>query len=182
MTPLPPLDPILAHIAAAALAIVLLVGAAQKLADRDAFALALEQYRLLPERLLAPVAWGLPLLEAAAGAALLPAAGRAVGSLLALLLLAVVTAAVAINLRRGRAHIDCGCGGPEGGQHLSWLLVARNAVLALLALAATAPLAARELVWLDALTVATAALGLYGLYAAANQLLANAPRLLKLRE
>ena len=36
--------------------------------------------------------------------------------------------AIAVNLRRGRYLIDCGCGGP--GQGLSWFLVARNAILA----------------------------------------------------
>ena len=77
--------------------------------------------------------------------------------------------------------MDCWRGGPEGGQRLSWGLVLRNGALAgapRLAMAAEAP---RELVWLDGLTVVAGALALYGLLAAANQLLANQPRLLKLR-
>ncbi|KAB2838358.1 MAG: methylamine utilization protein MauE [Burkholderiales bacterium] len=177
MTLLPPLDPILAHIAAASLAIVLLVAAAQKLFDRETFALALEQYRLLPERLVPGFALALPLAEAVAALLLLPVTSRAGGAAAALALLGLVTLAVTINLLRGRAHIDCGCGGSDGGQHLSWALVARNAVLALIALLAAAPTVPRELVWLDAITVAAAAVGLFGLYAAVNQLLANAPRL-----
>jgi hypothetical protein len=181
MGALEPLDPILAHIAAATLAVVLVVGAGHKLADRDAFAGALAQYRLLPEPLVAPLAWLLPLAELLAGALLLPVATRAYGAAAAVLLLAVVTGAVVVNLLRGRTHIDCGCGGPEGRQHLSWLLVARNALLVVLALAAGMAALARELVWLDALTVATGTVGLYLLYAAGNQLLANAPRLSELR-
>ena len=176
-----PLDPLYAHLAAAMLAIVLLVGAAQKLADRDAFAGALAQYRLLPESWVDPAAWLLPLAELAAGTLLLPLATRSGGAWAALALLALVTGAVAINLLRGRSHIDCGCGGPEGRQHLSWWLVMRNAVLGLLALTALVPVAARELMWLDGLTVATGAIGLYLLYAVCNQLLANAPRLLELK-
>lgn len=176
-------DPTVAHIAAAALAIVLLVGALQKFGDRDSFAAALEQYRLLPPALAMPAAWLLMGAEAAAGALLLVPPARALAAVLALALLAVVSGAVAINLLRGRSHIDCGCGGPEGRQHLSWWLVARNTLLAALAvLAAQSMAGARELVWLDGLTVATGAVGLYLLYAAGNQLLANAPRLMQFRE
>lgn len=181
MAALPALDPILAHIAAATLAVVLLVGAGHKLADRDGFAGALAQYRLLPEPLLAPMAWLLPLAELVAGLLLLPVASRPWGAAAAVALLAVVTGAVVVNLLRGRTHIDCGCGGPEGRQHLSWLLVVRNALLVGLALGAGTVAPARELVWLDALTVATGTVGLYLLYAAGNQLLANAPRLSGLR-
>jgi uncharacterized membrane protein YphA (DoxX/SURF4 family) len=171
----------LPHIFAALLAIVFLGGAWQKLRDMDGFAMAVEQYRLLPASWAPPAAWALLLAEACAGLLLLPLATRALGAVLALAVLAAVTLAVAVNLLRGRRAIDCGCGGPEGGQHLSWGLVLRNLLLGLasaLSLAAEAP---RELVWLDGLTVVAGTLALYGLYAAANQLMANRPRLLKLR-
>lgn len=177
----PQLDPTLPYMCAATLAIVFIGGAWHKLRDRDAFAMAVEQYRLVPEAWAGTLAWALPLWELAAGGMLLSAATREWGALLAVPLLAAVTAAVAANLLRGRAHIDCGCGGPEGGQHLSWGLVARNLLLAAMALAAVAPEAPRELVWLDGLTVAAGTLGLYGLYAAANQLMTNRPRLMNLR-
>ncbi len=38
-----------------------------------------------------------------------------------------------------------------------------------------------DLVWLDGLTLVAGTLALYGLYAAANQLMANRPRLMNLR-
>jgi hypothetical protein len=38
---------------------------------------------------------------------------------------------MAVNLRRGRGHIDCGCGHAELRQPLNWLLVFRNIALAL---------------------------------------------------
>ncbi len=175
------LDPTLPHIAAALLAMVFLGGAGQKLRDADGFVMAVEQYRLLPEAWSPAAARGLVAAEIAAGLLLLPLATRAAGAALALAVLAMVTAAVAANLLRGRREIDCGCGGPEGGQHLSWGLVLRNGFLAAAALLAAAAEAPRELVWVDGLTVVAGALALYGLYAAANQLLANRPRLLKLR-
>lgn len=179
------LDPVFPHMCAALLAIVFLGGAWQKMRDPDGFFMAIEQYRLLPAAWSAPAGRGLLLLESAAGLLLLPLATRPFGAALALVVLVIVSAAVAINLLRGRREIDCGCGGPEGGQHLSWGLVLRNLLLLLAASMATVTDAGagivRDLVWLDRLTLVAGTLALYGLYAAANQLLANQPRLLKLR-
>ena len=90
--------------------------------------------RLLP-RGLAPAASALlPLVEMIVGllllsARLMPWAGGA-----AVALLALFAAAMAVNIMRGRGHIDCGCGQSFLKQTLSWTLVARNAVLALLLL------------------------------------------------
>jgi hypothetical protein len=47
-------------------------------------------------------------------------------------LLLLFALAMGINLRRGRRHIDCGCFQSALEQTLSWTLVMRNAVLALL--------------------------------------------------
>lgn len=172
------IDPTLITICAAALAIVLIGGAWQKLRDPDVFAAAVEQYGLLPQPLIGPVARVLPLWEAASGLLLLPALTRPWGAVLAAGLLIAVTGAVVVNLLRGRTEIDCGCGGVEGGQRLSWALVARNGVLMLLTAAAMADETARQLVWLDGVTLVAGTLALYGIYAAADQLLANRPRLL----
>ena len=43
---------------------------------------------------------------------------------------------MAINLLRGRTHIDCGCFDSTLKQPLRWILVLRNAVLVLLLVAA----------------------------------------------
>lgn len=174
-------DPLLPNVLAGLLAIVLLAGAWQKARDMDGFTGALWNYRLLPESLVGPAAYAVTAAEAAAGMLLLPVATRAYGAGLALVLIAAVTLAVIANLARGRRAIDCGCGGPGGGQQLSWALVARNGALALAAWMALTHPAARELVWLDRVTLLAATLGLYGLYAAADQLIANRPRLAKLR-
>jgi hypothetical protein len=175
------LDPTLPHMAAALLAIVFLGGAWQKLRDMGGFAMAIEQYRLLPSSWAWPVAWVLWTAEAAAGLLLLPLSTRALGAMMALAVLVMVTLAVAINLLRGRREIDCGCGGLEGKQHLSWGLVLRNGLLGLAGGLAVASEVPRDLVWLDGITVVAGTLALYGLYAAANQLMANRPRLTNLR-
>lgn len=177
-------DPVIARALGAALSVVFLAGAWQKFREPLLFRAALENYRLLPERFIDLVARGLPLLEGAAGVLLLFAETRSIGGGLAALLLFVVTVAVAINLWRGNADIDCGCGwlGAEGGeQPLSWGLVARNALLVAALPLALADGSQRTLVWIDYLTVACATLALLGLYLSANQLLANQPRLHAMR-
>ena len=88
---------------------------------------------------------------------------------------------MAMNLYRGRRFIDCGCAGAAGHQPLSGWLVARNLLLAVLALAAMLPVQARPLVWVDAITVAAAVGAAALLYAAGNRLIANGPDLARLR-
>jgi hypothetical protein len=179
--PVPALDPIVGHATAGAMALVFLVGATQKIRARDSFRGAVDAYRLLPETLVGPFAVALPALEAIAAIALLIVPYRSAGAALALALLLGVTGAVVVNLTRGRTHIDCGCGGPEGEQRLSWGLVARNAVL-MAAVALSFPRTNdRALDDLDYATALLAALALYLVYAIASQLLANRPRLAALK-
>ncbi len=89
-------------------------------------------YRLLPGFLATPAAFALPLFEAVLAASLLlqlrspwPAAAAAA-------LLTVFAAAIGVNILRGRQGIDCGCFQSALKQTLSWTLVIRNLVLALL--------------------------------------------------
>lgn len=120
------------------LALVFLSAALGKARHHLAFQGVLANYRLLPDFAVVPLALTLPALEAAVGAALL-CTPSAWPQLSAAGLLVVFALAMAINLMRGRRHIDCGCFQSALKQELSWTLVARNAVLtALLAL----PLAA----------------------------------------
>jgi len=55
-------------------------------------------------------------------------------ALAALLLLLLFATAIAINLKRGRDYIDCGCGQTFLKQTLRWTLVWRNGGLAALLL------------------------------------------------
>jgi hypothetical protein len=134
---------------------------------------ALAGYKLVPLAVLPIAAIGLPLLTLCA-AVLLPWPATAhAGAALGLALMALFTASIAINLRRGRTHIDCGCGGAEG-QHISRGLVARNIVLMALL---TASLIAQSSGPADPMVLATGlggAAGITALYFAATQLLANA--------
>ena len=104
-----------------------------KLRHRELMAGIVANYRLLPEPLVVPVARALPVVELTLGLALL-AGGQRVAVLPAALLLLLFAAAMAINVRRGRTHIDCGCGRSQLRQTVSWPLVWRNLVLAALVL------------------------------------------------
>jgi uncharacterized membrane protein YphA (DoxX/SURF4 family) len=89
-------------------------------------------YRLIPEVLVAPVAYLLPPVEALVGAALLLGLGSPWPELGAAALLLLFAAGMAINLARGRRHIDCGCFQSALKQSLNWKLVIRNVALSLL--------------------------------------------------
>ncbi len=67
--------------------------------------------------------------------------------------LILFAAAMAINLRRGRASIDCGCFGSRLRQGISAWMVVRNLSLALLALSLLLPARPRELTVLDIATL-----------------------------
>lgn len=180
-------DPVLLYAASAALACILLLGALEKLKDMTAFAAAVRAYEIVPAALGGLFAWGYVLTEALAGALLLAPAQRASGAVLALLVLALATAGVALNLARGRRDIDCGCGGPAmrgaaaRGVGLSWWMVVRNALLALWTLPGLAAVqgASRSLQWADAASVFGLAMSAVALYFTANHLLASH---LKLRQ
>lgn len=177
-------DAVVAHALGAVLSVILLLGAWAKLRDLALFRASIEGYRLLPESMVAPAAIALALSELACGLAVLVAPESAGAALATTALLAVVTGAVAINLMRGRRDVDCGCAGLSGaggGQHISWALVARNAVLLAALWLAHGGAATRDLVWVDYLSVAGSTLALLGLYVAANQLISNHPRLMAIK-
>jgi hypothetical protein len=114
--------------------LVFLVAAIQKSRHWKILFGVIANYRLLPRPLVTPVAALLPPLEAIVGLLLLSAQFMPWAEFAAIALLALFAAAMAINLRRGRADIDCGCGQSFLKQTLSWTLVARNAGLAALLL------------------------------------------------
>jgi hypothetical protein len=170
------MDPAVGAVLRGGLALVLAAAAVHKARGLDAFRETLRDYQLAPRRLVSAAAVVIVALEGVAVLALVFPRPRALGPLLATALLAVYTAAIAVNLARGRRHIDCGCGGPAG-QPIGSRLVVRNAVLGVAALACVAPPGTRPLVWIDALTAVAGTLAVAALYAAAGRLMANAGRL-----
>ena len=113
------------------LALVFFSAALGKTRHRLAFQGVVANYRLIPESAVPAFAWSLPLVEAAVAGALLVAPPSWPEASAALLLM-LFAAGMAVNILRGRRHIDCGCYQSVLKQTLGWTLVARNAGLALL--------------------------------------------------
>lgn len=168
---MPGVDTTIGWTLAVVLAAVFVTSAALKLRDITAFRLAVEAYRIVPRPVAAALALAIPVVEITGAACVLFQSTREVGAVLLIALLAMFTAAIAINLARGRRDIDCGCFGPALRQNLSGWLVARNAVLAAFAAIVLLPGNAREIGAVDVMTIAGGAVSLLLLYAAVNYLL-----------
>jgi uncharacterized membrane protein YphA (DoxX/SURF4 family) len=130
--------PWLATAARALLGVVFAVAGALKLPDPAAAERAVRAYRLLPEALVSPVAFGLPVVEIAVGLALLAGVFVRTAAIAAAVLMLVFLAAVGSAWARG-LQIDCGCFG-GGGQVAADQTgypgeVARDTALLLVALA-----------------------------------------------
>jgi len=134
-----------------------------KVKHRDELAGVVANYRLLPERMAAPAAWLIVVLECLAALSLLSGTWLAAGAALAMTLLIGFALAMGINLARGRREIDCGCFQSGLRQRLSPALLARNAILAILLipLLAGGPSGATRLQWVDGLGAGLAAYALY---------------------
>ena len=142
--------------------LVFVLAATQKAQHWRIFSAVLANYRLLPRALVTPAAILLPPAEMLVGLLLLSAQFMPFGALAAIALLAVFAAAMAVNLRRGRSEIDCGCGQSFLKQTLRWILVWRNAGLA--ALLMPSLVFAKTMAMTDALSGAAAGLALFLLY------------------
>lgn len=162
-----------------ALAVVFVVAAVAKLADRDGTRRAVVGFGV-PERIAPPSAAVLPLAELTVAALLIPTATAWWGAVGALALLALFVAGIGVNMARGRTP-DCHCFGQLYSEPIGWGTLARNAVLALPALlvivAGRSDAGASAVAWLGhlsaleavasgalvALAIAVAALGWLGL-------------------
>ncbi|MEZ4605728.1 MAG: MauE/DoxX family redox-associated membrane protein [Deinococcales bacterium] len=97
------------------------------------------------------------------------------GNALIAALILIFSLAIAINLLRHNADIDCGCFGSLE-QRLSWWLILRNAILLSFTLALFLPIGLRDLNWFDVLNLIFATLALLGLYITLNILISHAPK------
>ncbi|ALO46371.1 MauE/DoxX family redox-associated membrane protein [Pseudohongiella spirulinae] len=143
------IDPLITIVIATSLAILFLLAARHKLSAPLRFKAQLSAYQLVPDNLLSPVTRVLPWIEIVIALSMLFAVSRPFGGIAAALLLSAYAVAMAINLRRGRSAIDCGCG--DTPQPLSSWLVLRNLILAFGALLMLVPVATRSLNMLDML-------------------------------
>jgi hypothetical protein len=164
------MDPVITWILRTGIAALMATAAFHKASDLAAFTGTVRDYRLVAERLAGPLALSFVALEVGLTIALLlPAAGglAAVGCAF---LLAVYSAAIAVNLGRGRRHIDCGCLGPRHRRPISRGLLVRNAALVAGCLLAALPAGARVLTWVDGVSIVGGLLVLSLLFHATNAL------------
>jgi hypothetical protein len=176
------MDPLLDLVLRAALALLFVAAAVHKLRDPARFRATLAAYRLGLAAIVGPASAVVVAVELGIAGALLAPSTRAAGLVAAALLLSAYAGAIALNLWRGRRDLDCGCLGVGGREAISWWLVARNGVLASVALAALPSVASRPLVWVDAVTGFGAfALAVLG-WLATDGLLANLPGFARIRE
>jgi hypothetical protein len=113
------------------LAVVLLISGAAKLADRELSRRSIVSFGV-PERGAAAFAWTLSAVELTIATALLFEPSRTAAAVAALALLALASAAVAVNLLRGRNPV-CHCFGRLSRDPVGPSTLARNALLALIA-------------------------------------------------
>src|SRR5438552_17599788 len=106
------MDPVADITLRSAFALLFLVAANHKLRDPGRFRTTLADYRLLPGPVVPLAAIVVIGVEVVVAIMLLASARRAPGPVTAAAVLAVYGAAIAVNLARGRRHIDCGCAGP----------------------------------------------------------------------
>lgn len=92
-------------------------------------------------------------------------------------LLAVYASGMAVLLAKGRADLKCGCSGPASDLHVSRGLVARNAVLVILALAGAAPVTGTLATVGQGVNAVLIAAFLTMVYLCTEQLLRNAQHL-----
>jgi len=170
------LDPLVLKLVSIGFGLLFLLAAVHKLTTLPKFRATLTAYEIMPGALIAPASILVPIVEALLGAAWLLNVEPTIVAMTTAALLASYLSAIAVNLLRGRIHIDCGCTmGASAGrdQLLSWGLVGRNSILIVAALSATVPITERAIGLVDYVTLVAGLLAIVLLYGAANQLLNN---------
>lgn len=102
-------DASVAVLASLFLGLVLASAAIPKLRHLDEFQGVVTNYRLLPSFLVIPFAILLPIVELVCAVALQMTPAREIAAWVAAGLFIMFAVAIAINVGRGRTHIDCGC-------------------------------------------------------------------------
>ena len=176
------LDPAIGYVIAGAFTLLFVHAAIGKWRSIAEFRAVLENYRLFPPPLAAPLALIVPAMESAVAVALLGATTRAAAAVAGGTLLLGYAAAIGVNLRRGRLDLDCGCAGPADRRPIAGWLVWRNILLAAVLAGVIPPWSSRALGWLDLGTVAGGLVVLVLLYVASDRLLGQVmPRTATLR-
>src|SRR5271156_6465878 len=148
------LDPALGILIVAGLSLLLASAAAAKLRDLRSFDEIFAAYAVLPASMNLPAARVLPFVELSLAAGLLMKAVRPYVGVGVIVLMLTYAAAIAVNLRRGRRDLACGCGGPAERRPIASWMVWRNCTIAGLAGISLLPWLPRPLSFVDGVTLA----------------------------
>jgi hypothetical protein len=165
-------------------ALLFVLSATHKFANKLQFRAVLSDYQILPQGVVAITARCIPVIELLLGCGWMLSVfvpGHFVFvPLVSAILLTSYTLAIGINLMRGRSYIDCGCGfssatgrNSNDSQYLSRGLLVRNGLLIFAAVLASLAPATRDIGFVDYLSLVAAAIVLILNYGSYNQLLVN---------
>ncbi|MEZ5920027.1 MAG: MauE/DoxX family redox-associated membrane protein [Parvularculaceae bacterium] len=168
------IDPGISLVIAISLAALFAASAAHKALGFPAFIGVVRNYRIAPAAVAPALALAAFAAESAIAFGLLLPFTRSGAAAGAAIILLGYGAAIAFNIARGRAEIDCGCSFGPSADRLTPMLVVRNGILALAALLVSLPAASRVLGAVDFVFVAVAIATFSVLYLAAERLRANA--------
>jgi hypothetical protein len=170
MNAVPVLDPGIGYVLVIALALLFASAAWHKWRGLAQFREILGAYRLVPAPLLGLVGVAVPACESAIALLLPVTATRSSAAGAGAVLLLTYAAAMAINLRRGRRDLDCGCTGPAERRPIAAWMVGRNVLFAALLLLGSGPWPGRALTAIDLLSIGGGLVVVVLLYAALDRL------------
>jgi hypothetical protein len=171
MMPVMMLDPAIGLLLVAAVAVLFATASAHKLRDLKRFDEIFSAYGLLTAVTRLPLAWVIPALELAVAGGLLFDESRPYAATGGIVLLLSYAGAIAVNLRRGRRDLACGCGGPDERRPIAPWMVWRNILMASGLACTLMPWTARPLTFTDAVTVVFGLLTLALIYLCVDQLM-----------
>jgi len=175
------LDPVVGILILASAALLFASAAAHKLRDLARFDEIFSAYGMIPAISRLRISWAVPVAEISVAVGLAGIPTRPYAAILGILLLLGYAAAIAVNLRRGRRDLACGCGGPDERRPISAWMVWRNILIAVLLAGAFAPWTERALTLTDGFTIVFGVLTIALIYLCADQLLGNAQRSAQLK-
>ena len=167
------IDPVFISTGSLFVGLLLIISALHKVRHMDDFRRAVRGYELVPVSLEMVPVFALPVMEAVAGIGLLVPAMAPAAGLLAAGIFAVYGLLIAVSLFRGKLEIDCGCHFGQRESRLSFWMLPRNAVLALLALLPVVPKVERAFVLADFINIAGGVLFMGLAYMCLEELLSN---------
>lgn len=176
------LDPAVGLLMTATIALLFASASVHKLRDLARFEEIFAAYGVLTFVSRLRLSWVVPVLEAGVAVGLLFDTSRVYAAALGIALLLVYAAAIAVNLKRGRRDLACGCGGPDDRQPIAaWMLGRNSAIALLLAGGACVPWTGRPLGFTDGVTVVGGVVTLALVYLCMEQLMSYAQRVARMR-